>query len=279
VIAHVPAGEQADIDLAVTAARRAFETGPWSRISPAARQPLVWSLGDLIERHAGELAELAALDNGKPVTNARRDSIGGSIEMFRYMAGWTTCLNGEQILVSSPGDWHGYSIREPVGVVSQIIPWNFPLMMAAWKLAPTPAAGCTIVLKPAEQTPRAASAHVDMESAIAGAANAIFYNQGQCCTTGSRLFAHKSKQQDGSEIRSVELERLTAEGRTITERRNAMEFLRDEAVAHCERQTHAPWRPRSGSKVSHKHLTAAMIDSRDFIAARKRAERETLLPV
>ena len=150
VIAHAPAGDKADIDLAVAAARRAFETGRWSSISPAARQRLVWSLGDLIERNADELAELEALDNGKPVTNARRDDVGSSIEMFRYMAGWATRLNGEQIPVSSPGDWHVYSLREPVGVVGQIIPWNFPLMMAAWKLAPALAAGCTIVLKPAE---------------------------------------------------------------------------------------------------------------------------------
>jgi phenylacetaldehyde dehydrogenase len=105
IIAHVPAGDKADIDLAVAAARRAFETGAWSRISPAARQRLVWSLGDLIERHADELAELEALDNGKPVTNARRDDVGGSIEMFRYMAGWATRLNGEQISVSTAGDW------------------------------------------------------------------------------------------------------------------------------------------------------------------------------
>src|SRR6202042_2116842 len=153
IIAHVPAGDKADIDLAVAAARRAFETGPGSRISPGARQRLVWSLGDLLERHADEFAELEALDNGKPVTNARRDDVGGSIEMFRYIAGWATRLNGEQIQVSTPGNWHVYTIREPVGVVGQIIPWNFPLMMAAWKLAPALAAGCTIVLKPAEQTP------------------------------------------------------------------------------------------------------------------------------
>ena len=267
IIAHVPAGDKADIDLAVAAARRAFETGPWSRISPAARQRLVWSMGDLLERHADELAELEALDNGKPVTNARRDDVGGSIEMFRYMAGWATRLNGEQIQVSTPGNWHVYTVREPVGVVGQIIPWNFPLMMAAWKLAPALAAGCTIVLKPAEQTPlsairlgeliteagfpdgvvnivtgygetagaalaehpdvdkvaftgstevgklivKAAAGNLkrvslelggkspaivfpdaDLELAIAGTASAIFYNQGQCCTAGSRLFAHKS---------------------------------------------------------------------------------------
>ena len=111
IIGHVPAGDKADIDLAVAAARRAFETGPWSRISPAARQRLVWSLGDLLERHADEFAELEALDNGKPVTNARRDDVGGSIEMFRYMAGWATRLNGEQIQVSSPAMARLYASR------------------------------------------------------------------------------------------------------------------------------------------------------------------------
>src|SRR5215469_1283430 len=155
-IAHVPAGDKADIDLAVAAARRAFEHGPWPRITPAERTRLVWRLGDLLEKYADEFAELEALDNGKPVTNARKGDVQGSIEMFRYMAGWATRLNGETIPVSTPGNWHAYTMREPVGVVGQIIPWNFPLMMAAWKLAPALAAGCTIVLKPAEQTPLSA---------------------------------------------------------------------------------------------------------------------------
>ncbi len=267
IIAQVPAGDKADIDLAVAAARRAFESGPWSRISPADRSRLIWRLGDLLEQHSDEFAELEALDNGKPVTNARRGDVQGSIEMFRYMAGWATRLNGESIPVSSPGNWHAYTLREPVGVVGQIIPWNFPLMMAAWKIAPALAAGCTIVLKPAEQTPlsalrlgeliqevgipdgvvnivtgfgetagaalaehpdvdkvaftgstevgklivKAAAENLkrvslelggkspaivfpdaDLDLAIAGTASAIFYNQGQCCTAGSRLFAHKS---------------------------------------------------------------------------------------
>jgi phenylacetaldehyde dehydrogenase len=267
VIAKVPAGEKADIDAAVAAARRAFESGPWSRLSPGERSRLVWKLGDLLEQHADEFAELEAIDNGKPVTNARRGDVQGSIEMFRYMAGWSTRLTGETIPVSSPGSWHAYTLREPVGVVGQIIPWNFPLMMAAWKLAPALASGCTIVLKPAEQTPLSAlrfgelileagippgvvnivtgfgetagaalaehpdvdkvaftgSTEVgklivkasagnlkrvslelggkspaivfpdaDLELAIAGTSDAIFYNQGQCCTAGSRLFAHKS---------------------------------------------------------------------------------------
>ena len=266
-ITHVAAGDKADIDLAVAAARRAFETGPWSRISPGDRSKIVWRLGDLLERYRDELAELEALDNGKPVTNARAGDVQGSIDMFHYMAGWATRLNGETIPVSSPGNWHAYTLREPVGVVGQIIPWNFPLMMAAWKLAPALAAGCTIVLKPAEQTPltalrlgelvqeagvpdgvvnivtgfgetagaalaehpdvdkiaftgstevgklivKASAGNLkrvslelggkspaivfpdaDLDLAIAGAAAAIFYNQGQCCTAGSRLFAHKS---------------------------------------------------------------------------------------
>ncbi|HLX44842.1 MAG TPA: aldehyde dehydrogenase family protein [Bryobacteraceae bacterium] len=266
-IAHVPAGDKDDIDLAVAAARRAFESGPWAKMKPAERSRLVWRLGDLLERYADEFAELEALDNGKPVTNARRGDIAGSIDMFHYMAGWATRLNGETIQVSSPGNWHAYTLREPVGVVGQIIPWNFPLMMAAWKLAPALAAGCTIVLKPAEQTPltalrfgeliqeagvpdgvvnivtgygetagaalaehpdvdkvaftgstevgklivKASAGNLkrvslelggkspaivfpdaDLDRAIAGTAAAIFYNQGQCCTAGSRLFAHKS---------------------------------------------------------------------------------------
>ena len=157
-IAHVPAGDKEDIDLAVRAARRAFESGPWAHFSPAERSRMVWRLGDLLEQHRDEFAELEALDNGKPVTNARQGDVQGSIEMFRYMAGWATRLNGETISVSSPGNWHAYTLREPIGVVGQIIPWNFPLMMAAWKLAPALAAGCTIVLKPAEQTPLSALA-------------------------------------------------------------------------------------------------------------------------
>jgi phenylacetaldehyde dehydrogenase len=156
IIAHVPAGDKADIDAAVAAARKAFEAGPWPRMLPGDRARLVWRLGDLLEQHADEFAELESLDNGKPVTNARRDDVQGSINMFRYMAGWSTRLTGETIPVSSPGNWHVYTLREPVGVVGQIIPWNFPLMMAAWKLAPALAAGCTIVLKPAEQTPLSA---------------------------------------------------------------------------------------------------------------------------
>jgi phenylacetaldehyde dehydrogenase len=265
-IAKVAEGDAADIDAAVTAARRAFESGPWARMSPLERSKLIYRLGDALEANAEEFAALEALDNGKPIRDARAVDVPGSYEMFRYMSGWATRLNGETVPVSAPGNWHAYTLREPVGVVGQIIPWNFPLMMAAWKLAPALAAGCTIVLKPAEQTPLSAirlgrliqevgfppgvvnivtgfgetagaalAAHpdvdkvaftgstevgklivqaaagnlkkvslelggkspaivfpdADMDVAIRGTASAIFFNMGQCCTAGSRLFAHK----------------------------------------------------------------------------------------
>jgi phenylacetaldehyde dehydrogenase len=156
-IAAVAEADAADVDEAVKAARRAFESGPWARTSPADRCKLIWKLADLLESHADEIAELEALDNGKPIRDARNVDLPGSYEILRYMAGWATKINGATIAVSAPGDWHAYTLREPVGVVGQIIPWNFPLMMAAWKIAPALAAGCTIVLKPAEQTPLSAS--------------------------------------------------------------------------------------------------------------------------
>src|SRR6202790_1583883 len=271
VLAQVAEGDRQDIDAAVKAARKAFDSGPWSRLTASERGKLVWKLADLLEEHLEEFATLETLDNGKPLTVARAADVPLAVEMFRYMAGWATKLEGTTIPLSvpyTPGvNYHAYTLREPVGVVGQIIPWNFPLMMAAWKLAPALAAGGTIVLKPAEQTPlsalrfgeliqeagfpdgvvnivtgfgetagaplaehpdvdkiaftgsteveklivKAAAGNLkrvslelggkspaivfpdaDLELAIAGTASAIFYNQGQCCTAGSRLFAHKS---------------------------------------------------------------------------------------
>ncbi len=155
-IAQVAEGTAADVDEAVKAARRAFEDGPWARMKPTERGKLVWKLGDVLEAHADELAELEALDNGKPIRDARAVDIPFGCELLRYMGGWSTKITGQSIPISAPGDWHAYSIREPVGVVGQVIPWNFPLLMAVWKIAPALAAGCTIVLKPAEQTPLSA---------------------------------------------------------------------------------------------------------------------------
>jgi phenylacetaldehyde dehydrogenase len=264
-IAAVAEGGAEDVDAAVKAARRAFEAGPWARMRPTERGRLVWKLGDVLEAHAEELAELEALDNGKPIRDARAVDLPFGCELLRYMGGWSTKITGQSIPLSAPGDWHAYSLREPVGVVGQIIPWNFPLLMAVWKIAPALAAGCTIVLKPAEQTPLSAirlgeliqeagfpngvvniitgdgtagaaiAAHPDVDKvaftgstdvgklivqaaagnlkkvslelggkspaivfpdadlsvAIPGTASGIFFNMGQCCTAGSRLFVHE----------------------------------------------------------------------------------------
>jgi len=265
VLAQVAEGDREDIDRAVKAARAAFETGPWSKMSPAKRALLIWKLADLIEQHLEEFAELESLDNGKPLSIARAADVPVAIEHMRYYAGWATKIEGNTIplVLAPPSKFHAYTIREPVGVVGQIIPWNFPLVMAAWKLGPALAVGCTCVLKPAEQTPLSAlrlgeliqeagfpegvvnivpgygetagaalAAHpdvdkvaftgstevgklilhaaagnlkkvslelggkspnivfddADIEKAIPGAASAIFFNHGQCCCAGSRLY-------------------------------------------------------------------------------------------
>src|SRR6204780_3405071 len=160
VLAKVAEGDKAAIDPAVKAARRAFDSGPWSRMTASERGRLVWKLADLLEEHLEEFATLETLDNGKPLTVARAADVPLAVEMFRYMAGWATKLEGTTIPLSvpyTPGvNYHAYTLREPVAVVGQIIPWNFPLLMAAWKLAPALASGCTVVLKPAEQTPLSA---------------------------------------------------------------------------------------------------------------------------
>ena len=266
-IAQVPEGDAVDIDRAVAAARRAFESGDWPSMTPSDRGKLLWRIGDLILQYADELAEIESLDNGKPVGVARVADLALSADMFHYMAGWCTKLHGLTIPLSvlyDPGaHYHAYTRPEPVGVVGQIIPWNFPLLMAAWKLAPALATGCTVVLKVAEETPLSALrlgeilqeaglpqgvvnivtgfgptagaalaghpgvdkvaftgstevgrlivkaaandlkkvslelggkspnivlADADLDIAIDGAANAIFFNHGQCCSAGSRLF-------------------------------------------------------------------------------------------
>jgi phenylacetaldehyde dehydrogenase len=270
VLAQVAEGDRADIDLAVKAARKAFDEGPWRKMTPSERGRLIWKLGDLIDQHLEEFAFLESLDNGKPLTVARAADVPLAAELFRYMAGWATKLEGNTIPLSVPytpnAKYLSYTLREPVGVVGQIIPWNFPLLMAAWKLGPALATGCTVVLKPAEQTPLSAlrlgelileagfpegvvnivpgygetagaalAAHndvdkiaftgstevgklivhaatgnlkrvslelggkspnvifkdADLDVAIPGAASGIFFNQGQCCCAGSRLYVEK----------------------------------------------------------------------------------------
>jgi acyl-CoA reductase-like NAD-dependent aldehyde dehydrogenase len=141
-----------DVDRAVQAAREAFEDGRWSRIPAAQRTRAMLALADAVEDHADELAELESLDNGKPLKIARRVDVPLAAEHLRYFAGWPTKIAGQTLPVAQQ-DMHCYTRMEPVGVCAQIIPWNFPLLMAAWKVAPALAAGCTVVLKPAEQTP------------------------------------------------------------------------------------------------------------------------------
>ena len=151
VIAQVAEGDAADVEVAVDAARRAFDEGPWPRMDARERGRLMLRLCDLIEEEIDELAALEALDNGKPVSDARHGDIPLALDALRYYAGWADKIHGQTIPIN--GNYFCYTRREPVGVAGQIIPWNFPILMAAWKWGPALAAGCTIVMKPAEQTP------------------------------------------------------------------------------------------------------------------------------
>ncbi len=151
VITEVAEGDAADIDLAVKAARKAFDSGPWRKIDARDRGRLMNKLADLIESHIDELAELETLDNGKPINESRQADLPLVIDCLRYYAGWADKIHGQTIPVR--GRYFCYTRREPVGVVGQIIPWNFPMLMVAWKWGPALAAGCTVVMKPAEQTP------------------------------------------------------------------------------------------------------------------------------
>ena len=265
--ATVASGDADDVDRAAIAAKAAFEDKGWAQMRPADRQHLLLKLADLVEAHADELAELETLDNGKPLMLSRMVDVAGAIDFLRYIAGWATKLEGSTVDVSFPrprqgGEWFAYTRREPVGVVGAIVPWNFPLMMAVWKVGPALATGCTVILKPASETPltalrlgelameagfpvgtvniitgggavmgaaltkhplvnkiaftgstevgrnvghavvdRMARASLELggkspvillkdanlKAAIPGAANAIFANQGQMCTAGSRF--------------------------------------------------------------------------------------------
>jgi phenylacetaldehyde dehydrogenase len=269
-LAHVAEGDAEDINRAVSAARAAFD-GPWSRMTPSERGRVIWRIGDLLLEHIEEFAQLESLDNGKPYAVAKGADVPLAADLFHYMAGWATKIEGNTINISVPympgANFHSYTLREPVGVIGQIIPWNFPLLMAAWKLGPALTTGNTVVLKPAEQTPLSAlllaqiiaeagvpdgvvnvvpgfgetagaalANHDDVDKvaftgstevgklivqaaagnlkkltlelggkspnivfddasddAIAGAANAIFFNHGQCCVAGSRLFVQEGR--------------------------------------------------------------------------------------
>lgn len=270
VLGSVPASGPEDVDAAVRAARRAFDSGPWHKMRPDQRQQLLLRLAELLEENGRAIAEIESLDNGKSAAMAHAVDVGLSVSYLRYMAGWATKIEGSTVDVSIPfmpqSEFVAYTRREPVGVVGAIVAWNFPLLLAAWKLGPALATGCTVVLKPAEQTPLSAlflgqliqeagypdgvvnivtgdgpsagaplTAHpgvnkitftgstevgkligkaamdnmarvtlelggkspvivlddCDPAVAAAGAAQAIYFNQGQVCCAGSRLYVHK----------------------------------------------------------------------------------------
>ncbi|MBO1002499.1 aldehyde dehydrogenase family protein [Pseudogracilibacillus auburnensis] len=151
VIAEVSEAQPKDIDIAVAAARRAFDEGEWTKMPAAERSHLIYKFADLLEENREELAQLEALDNGKPYHIALADDVDGTVQHFRYYAGWATKIIGQTVQVSP--EYLNYIVHEPVGVVGQIIPWNFPLAMAAWKLGSALAVGCTVVIKPASETP------------------------------------------------------------------------------------------------------------------------------
>ncbi|MDB5357641.1 MAG: aldehyde dehydrogenase family protein [Phycisphaerales bacterium] len=165
-IAHVADGQPADIDKAVKAARKAFEKGPWRKMNARERGRILYKLADLIEKNFNELAALETLDNGKPISDSRTADLPLVLDCYRYYAGWADKIEGKTIPVNGP--YFCYTRHEPTGVVGQIIPWNFPLLMQAWKWGPALAAGCTVVLKPAEQTPLSAlrMAELAMEAGI-----------------------------------------------------------------------------------------------------------------
>jgi aldehyde dehydrogenase (NAD+) len=149
VIATVAEGNEVDVDRAVAAARRAFE-GPWRTMRAAERGKILHRLVELMKRHANEIAALESLDAGKPISGVLRQDLPAAIDTLSYYAGWADKISGE--VVSTRDDALTYTIREPVGVVAAIVPWNFPLMIGMWKIAPALACGCTIVMKPAELT-------------------------------------------------------------------------------------------------------------------------------
>ncbi len=186
VLARVPEAGTADIDAAVQAAREAFD-GPWSRLNAAQRGALIWKLADAIEARAGELARLESLDNGKPIRESMID-LREVVDTFRYFAGWATKIEGETIPVR--GNVLNYTVREPLGVVGAIIPWNFPLLMAAWKVAPALACGNTVVLKPAEQTPLTALELAALAHEVGLPAGVLNVVPGMGETAGAALVRH-----------------------------------------------------------------------------------------
>ncbi len=192
ILAVIAEADTADVDLAVKAARDAFSEGsPWRKMNSSDRTRCLLKLAELIRSNAEELSELETLDTGKPIFESSKFDIPQAAECFEYYAGWVTKITGETIPVSKGGDAFAYTLREPIGVCGQIIPWNFPLQMLSWKVAPALACGNTIVLKPAEQTPLTALrfAELTLEAGIPpGVFNVV---TGFGATTGAALVEHQ----------------------------------------------------------------------------------------
>ncbi len=187
-ITMIAEGDERDVAAAAEAARRAFESGPWAEMSAADRGKLLWKIGDLIDKYNEELGTLETLDNGKPIFESRQIDMPMTAEVFRYYAGWATKIHGETVPVRGP--FLHYTLREPLGVVAAIVPWNFPLLLASWKVAPALAAGNTVVLKPASWTPLTALrfAAICQEAGVPdGVVNVI---TGPGATLGKALVRH-----------------------------------------------------------------------------------------
>jgi phenylacetaldehyde dehydrogenase len=181
-----------DVDRAVAAARTAFDDGRWTGLPPIARERMIQKLADLLELHAEEFAELEAIDNGKPRSIAAKLDVPGSIGMLRYTAGWATKIGADasEPMALPAGRFHAYVRREPIGVAAQIVPWNFPLLMACQKIAPALAAGCTLILKPAEQTSLTALRLADLVAEAGFPAGVVNVVTGLGETAGDRLVRH-----------------------------------------------------------------------------------------
>jgi acyl-CoA reductase-like NAD-dependent aldehyde dehydrogenase len=187
VITAVPAAEQADLELAVEAARAAL-SGPWSQLSPRERGRFVWNIGQRLLDAADEVARLETLHNGKPITESRHIDIPAAAACFQYYAGWADKIHGETIPVDN--NYLAYTLREPVGIVAAIVPWNFPLLLAAWKVAPALACGNTVILKPASQTPLTALALAQIASDVGLPPGVLNVVTGTGTTLGRLIVAH-----------------------------------------------------------------------------------------
>ena len=191
-VGRIVDASDADVDRAVAAARAAFDDGRWSNLPPKARERAINKLADLIEAHTAESAELEAIDNGKPMGMAKMVDIPGSVDHLRYMAGWASKLGGEVLdpMGLPQGTVFSYVSRQPVGVAAQIVPWNFPLLMATLKISPALAAGCTLILKPAEQTSVTALRLADFVAEAGFPPGVINVITGNGHTAGDRLVKH-----------------------------------------------------------------------------------------